>query len=453
MSRTGASLTEHHAHKQQSGQTGSALGEAETGLSLDEPPGRDESGLPEPDWTLEETKLTIPEQEARFTLHENGRYTTKIVRECPACGMRHCLSLCPFVFPDNPKGIPKLEKYRLGFERKMRKYPAFHEAVCRRLKPKTLRVGREVRNLSFIFIVPTPTLSVPSSKQRWLSDFDDRVHYHGAPKAGRTPVRDVYNVPRYTFFSGYYATTDDDGRPFLILFTNTAHMDETMALEINMIRTFVTEYNRGEKTLYNREPEPDCRPIGVVLVTYRWHKPKSSGTASAPSITVGIASEYTWTHGYARWGIHLKAKADKLENGYWAWSSGRPKVSGAHAYIDWDADTARGFDSDSRGWVVGLGYALLRDVRDPVELIVGLEESALRWDRILNSRQWLLHRAATLYGTGSPQYRLLYHFARDSGPRDLPRADGLPQWKHFQSRIDMAGKPYEEEVIWRSVFH
>lgn len=30
--------------------------------------------------------------------------------------------------------------------------------------------------------------------------------------------------------------------------------------------------------------------------------------------------------------------------------------------------------------------------------------------------------------------------------------DVLPRWRHIQARIAMAGKPYEEQIIWRSIF-
>lgn len=32
----------------------------------------------------------------------------------------------------------------------------------------------------------------------------------------------------YSFYTGYYPTTDDDGRPFLILFFNSARFDDAM---------------------------------------------------------------------------------------------------------------------------------------------------------------------------------------------------------------------------------
>ena len=182
-----------------------------------------------------------------------------------------------------------------------------------------------------------------------------------------------------------------------------------------------------------------------------------------PSINVAIASEYTWFHGYARFGIHVSARKGYLEEGYDGWTSGRATDRSGprdpEALIDWLADTAAPFSESEGGWVAGLGYALLRDVREPAERIMEYETIA-DWSKILRWRQMLLHRAVTFYGIDSPQYRTLYAHAqgkyddKEAAVRDVPSRDAMPTWKHIRSRLSMAGKPYEEDhVIWRSVFN
>lgn len=43
------------------------------------------------------------------------------------------------------------------------------------------------------------------------------------------PFKTRYNKPtEYSFFPGHYATTDDDGRPFLILYTHSGRMDKLL---------------------------------------------------------------------------------------------------------------------------------------------------------------------------------------------------------------------------------
>lgn len=186
---------------------------------------------------------------------------------------------------------------------------------------------------------------------------------------------------------------------------------------------------------------------------------KAGALHSAPCTTVGIASEYTWFHRYARWGIHIKAKEGIIENGYLGWSSGRPTGSDGTASIDWTADTAAPFNDASSGFIAAFGYALLRDAREPVERISGLENSARYWAQILFWRRILLHRAVEFYGTSSPQYRSVYAHAQgkygdvEAADRDVPAFEALPRWKHIQARISMAGKPCEEETIMRSIFH
>lgn len=128
---------------------------------------------------------------------------------------------------------------------------------------------------------------------------------------------------------------------------------------------------------------------------------------------------------------------------------------------DFLADTASPFNNDKNiGWLAEISYALLRDVREPVEQMRGMGDSARQWDRVLFWRRTLLHRAATFYGTSSSQYRAAYAHAEDKlrGAKvaagwDIPPSDVLPRWKHIQSRMSLAGKPYEEQTVWRSIFH
>lgn len=183
----------------------------------------------------------------------------------------------------------------------------------------------------------------------------------------------------------------------------------------------------------------------------------------APGITLGIASEYSWSREYARWGIHIGAKNNQLRDGYSWWTSGVATDSPGRKedfarYIDRSAETASSFDETYLGWAAGLSNGFLRDVREPTEQIFDWEQSRKEWFRILTWRRMLLHRAATFYGTDSPQYRNLYAYARmDSAKerearRDVHASDILPKWKHIQSRISLADKPYEDQVLWRSVF-
>lgn len=190
--------------------------------------------------------------------------------------------------------------------------------------------------------------------------------------------------------------------------------------------------------------------------------------SNLPALTVGIASEYSWFHGYARWGYHIRAIKGQLREGYQTWlaalGSGSEGLEPSEALRlpDFSSDTASAFNSERRAGLANLSHALLRDVREPVERIFGYEDSEWNWDRILFWRRTLLHRAATFYGTSSTQYMAVHAHAHGNPARgrrvaaddlDLPPLDILPRWKHIQARMSLAEKPYEEQTVWRSIFH
>lgn len=155
----------------------------------------------------------------------------------------------------------------------------------------------------------------------------------------------------------------------------------------------------------------------------------------------------------------------RIENGYFDWTVGRHnKLAGAEdargiPFIDFHADSASPFADTSAPFIATLGYGLLRDVREPAEQGLSVQwDSMMGWDRIHFWRMMLLHRAATFYGTSSSQYRALYAYAQGRDvlwavSQEVTPLDALPRWKHIQSRVSMAGKPYEEQTAWRSVLY
>lgn len=151
-----------------------------------------------------------------------------------------------------------------------------------------------------------------------------------------------------------------------------------------------------------------------------------------------------------------------LQNGFSRWSVGVPTESPGEGqtsvrYMDVRADTKGHFTNDFPVWLTGIGYALLRDVREPAERAIYDKDNAPEWERVTMWRRMLLHRAATFYGTDSSQYRGLHaqastSYANALAGRAMAPLDVLPRWRHIQARVAMAGKPYEEQVIWRSIF-
>lgn len=426
---------------------------------VEEPAGQ-ENGLPEPefDWSLDATELSTAEQEARFARSRTGRVFTKVYTPCPVCDMRHQLSFCPFVFEDNPRHLSKPKDKTRGFEERMEKSKEFRDAVEYLRKTFT----RRDLTLRHVAVPNYQTQDAPPPARAWLSRFSAAVNLYGDTRRGAEWAWE-HSPSAFSHSPGYFPTTDDDGRPFLILFANSGHLDERLPYEIDIIRTFVAEYNRGAKNYHGRSPDDDTRPIGIVIVAKRWHVPRSTTSSNFPGISIGIASEYSWLHGYARWGIHISASMGRVEKGFFSWTMGRqdkvPETEDPRGipFIDWLADSASPHSNTDSHFMAALGYGLLRDVREPAEQVEVQWGSILGWDRIYFWRRMLLHRAATFYGTSSPQYRALYAGAQGKDVleavfREMTPLDALPRWKHIQSRISMAGKPYEEQTVWRSVF-
>lgn len=216
-----------------------------------EEPARQESDLSEPefDWSLDKAELFIAEQEARFKRSRSGRVFTRVFAPCPVCDMRHVLTFCPFVFEDNPQhlGTPK-DKIR-EFAQRMRELKEFRDAVEYLRKIFT---RREV-NLHHSAVPRFQTQDAPPLARgkktcqthpsacdielkiasmiliatAWLSRFDSRVNLCGNSR-GSGPQAWEFILPAFSYFPGYFPTTDDDGRPFLILFANSGHLDERL---------------------------------------------------------------------------------------------------------------------------------------------------------------------------------------------------------------------------------
>lgn len=215
-------------------------------------PAVQERDLPgEPDWSLYKNPLPpVEEQEARFERSATGKITCTIKALCPACGshVSHSLAACPLVFPDNPLQFWTPGYVERKFNERMKNSQEFHDAVVfmRRTFVHRTPSGHH------IFVPRSETQDAPPlargkktslldpsvSKSNldvtctmliviaWLHKFSNLVNFTRS-NAGQADRSD-WVLPAYSLFNGYYPTTDDDGRPFLILFTNSGHFDERM---------------------------------------------------------------------------------------------------------------------------------------------------------------------------------------------------------------------------------
>ena len=61
----------------------------------------------------------------------------------------------------------------------------------------------------------------------WLSRFSAAVNLYGDTRRGAEWAWE-HSPSAFSHSPGYFPTTDDDGRPFLILFANSGHLDEKL---------------------------------------------------------------------------------------------------------------------------------------------------------------------------------------------------------------------------------
>lgn len=184
----------------------------------------------------------------------------------------------------------------------------------------------------------------------------------------------------------------------------------------------------------------------------------------APSLGLQIASEYNWQRGQLRFGIHVGTREKTLDGVDVYWSSGMMMEldhggsAPPHVLVT-SADTKFDMDASQSNRIHSLGMALLRDVREPVERFSGIGDTHNYYPRFCRWRTMLLPRAAALYGPDSPQYKAIEARARYRPGNNLQEENlstfglaALPSWGHIMSRIALHDKPYEDQVIWRSIF-
>lgn len=251
ISTSRASNIQQHPRRQHSRQSYPEQGQTETEDVFDEDPEGQENDLPEPeiDWLLSEQRfLPIAEQEARFERSVAGRYITKVLQPCRACEGTHSLAFCPFVFDDI--GVPshKTNRQKRTFSRQMDNSQDFRDAVVYIRE----RFKHRMPKGNPIVVPPSETQDAPPLARgkgtrlphqsvykinldltfttlmvtEWLRNFNSVVHFKNHVGDDFDPWN--YVRPRYSYFTGHYPTTDDDGRPFVIVWTNTAHLDERM---------------------------------------------------------------------------------------------------------------------------------------------------------------------------------------------------------------------------------
>lgn len=249
---TGASAAEHQPYGQHLSRPYSKQDHVKTKI-FDERT-RQENDLSEPefDWSLEEApRLSVAEQEAQFSKTDMGKYVGRVVEPCLACGMRHNVTHCPFLFEDNPRLYEKPKQKTREFNQRMESSQEFRDTVAYMRRTFVSRNLDGFHNVVGIektqdapplarskkTCLPDPTvyginLDVASMiliMTVWLRKFDSDVVFHAtASSAQAQDTNQEVQPTAWSNFSGYYPTTDDDGRPFLILYANSASFDEQM---------------------------------------------------------------------------------------------------------------------------------------------------------------------------------------------------------------------------------
>lgn len=249
---TGASAAGHQPHGQHLSRPYSKQDHVKTKIFDEQTRQENDTFEAEFDWSLDKSPgLSVAEQEARFTRSPIGKYECRVLQPCPACGMNHGLSFCPFVFEDNPRLFGKTQKATREFDKQMAKSQEFRDTVAymrktfvsrklngyhggkRRIEtqdaPPLARSKKTCLPNPTVYNINLDVVSTILIMAVWLSKFDPRVNFHGT-QGWEKPDGSWWAVESaaWSNFSGYYPTLDDDGKPFLILFANSASFDEQM---------------------------------------------------------------------------------------------------------------------------------------------------------------------------------------------------------------------------------
>lgn len=255
-STTPTSAKQQHRRRQHLRDSGVTKGQVEAD-GVSGKPARRGNGLsepePEPDlgWTLEKDQYPpLAEQEAQFSRDvRNGSFTCYIMQRCLACGMPHGLTICPSVFEDSRFQDQRLRGGQRLFEKRMASSQEFRDTVayfrrvfvhkmpsgghrCKVPLSKTqdappLAKGKKTELFDLAVLETNLHLtSMTLIVTEWLRNFDPVVHFN----VGRHIEYDSwsYITPAYSYLPGHYSTTDDDGRPFVIIWTNSGHYDTRM---------------------------------------------------------------------------------------------------------------------------------------------------------------------------------------------------------------------------------
>lgn len=90
----------------------------------------------------------------------------------------------------------------------------------------------------------------------YLSKFDHSARY---VRGATTRVGDPLAFKAETessYYTGYYPTTDDDGRPFLITFTRSAYFDENMPSGTSVLCLHLAPNHEYVTVLMSKPPPP-----------------------------------------------------------------------------------------------------------------------------------------------------------------------------------------------------
>lgn len=90
----------------------------------------------------------------------------------------------------------------------------------------------------------------------YLSKFQGSVRYvRGAPTRVGDPS--AFKAEKESsYYAGYYPTTDDDGKPFLIVFTGSGHFDENMPSGTSVLCLHLAPNHEYVTVLMSKSPPP-----------------------------------------------------------------------------------------------------------------------------------------------------------------------------------------------------
>ncbi|KAG6354810.1 hypothetical protein INS49_003891 [Diaporthe citri] len=282
--------------------------------------------------------------------------------------------------------------------------------------------------------------------EEYLQGLDSRVFFRTILGEERKFTVERIGLPQ-TLHSGYYTTTGESGQPLTIVYPTCAPSniatDPLFEREIQIIRSFVARWERGEKSCFGQDPFSDIPSIQMIICIGRWHRTMTHSINPFRAVmSLNITNEALWKRGLFYRSIHIGTKDDEITSEYDWWSYGRTEADGSR-WVEVNLEPVHTPTSRVHlAFARGLIRATFRNVTQPVRRLLaadvktGNKKAQGRYMRYCADG---VRQAIQKYGMDSEQHRLLEVkpdvLETTEGRKVLVAKDWAPSWETMM-RLD-----------------